>query len=162
MRIARTIGCLLALAAAPTAAFADPPPAPESGGISGLVGARGVQISGQRPAPTIKVVLAEPTLHGDLSADAVREVLAKLQNQVSFCYGKHVIAEPDSKGEATFRMTVGPDGAVSEVAVDASDVAAALVECVQGRLATAVFPANEERAVATVTQPISFQPATPE
>lgn len=98
-------------------------------------------------------LVGEVKVQGALDGMAAKRTLGALKGKLGDCWNRSKPKGPSS-GALTATLTVGADGKVTTIAIDADDVAKAASACVQGLLRGVAFP--PEDAGSTVSATIRF------
>ena len=105
------------------------------------------------------VVFGPPAVRGGLSADIVQRIIRFQKGRFRLCYDQGLRRNPNLRGTASVRFTIGPDGAVASVADAGSQLDdAAVLGCVTNGFRGFSFPRPTDGGVAFVTQAIAFAP----
>lgn len=88
------------------------------------------------------------------------EVVAGMQRGFRHCYDEGLKQDPDMKGSIRVTAKIGPRGDVLSVSSSGSGLSAAVVACLEARVAAAVF-SPPEGGGATVVIPVTFVSVDP-
>jgi Ca-activated chloride channel family protein len=130
------------------------------GRAEGLGGGPSGHGSGSGSTATVAQIVTQPaTVLGSMSKEAIDEAIKRRMTQLRYCYERELLKEPALKkgGKVVIRFTIGADGAVTKVEVQSSTLGSPEVEqCVAGRVANMIFPAQPGGNVSVVSYPLVF------
>jgi hypothetical protein len=94
---------------------------------------------------------------GYLAPDQIKAVFEEHHASFLECYAGGVLRHPGLSGKITLRLSIGEEGAVSELSVAENDVAdCEVVRCIRTHVASIEFPHPEGGSV-TLQYPIALQ-----
>ena len=99
----------------------------------------------------------EAVVQGALDARVIQRVMRMRQAGIRACYEKALQKNPKLKGRVVFKLTIGPTGAVTLVAVQEDTLKDKdAVACMEAQIRRYRFPATEGAGVVQVVYPFVF------
>ena len=151
-----------------------------SGGIGGLIGAKGTQIgsgglgargtglgsggsssgnSGAKGKGGTGRIGGSPVILGALDKSLIDAVIKKHMNQIRYCYQRQLNANPRLAGKVVVKFVIAKDGSVSKASTKTSTLGSAAVEgCINGRFMRFRFPEPKGGGIVIVSYPFIFEP----
>lgn len=121
----------------------------------------GVGFGPNRTTATIRVPTPEETrVSGGLAADVVARYIRRHQNEIRYCYEKHLQQDPNLSGKLAVRFIIDGTGSVAGVATAEDTLQNGRVaDCVHQRIGRWKFPQPAGGVNVVVTFPWIFKPA---
>lgn len=95
---------------------------------------------------------------GGLSREAVRRAVSAHRREIRACYERALIAKPKLKGRVVFKWYISPEGPVTSIHLEDSEVNHPQLEgCVMGVIKGIMFPKAPNGQATTVIYPFMFQ-----
>lgn len=114
----------------------------------------------QRDAAESVALTCPPGASGEIRRDDVQAVVRGNIDLVRGCYEAGLLRDPDVRGQVTIDFTIAPDGRVQASEIAASEVPAAVAECIRFGLLTFRFPPPRCGEV-KVRYPFVLEPSDP-
>lgn len=130
--------------------------------ITGLIGARGTQLS--PPVPTAgeggtATVGSDTIIMGTLDKALIDAVIKRNMNQLRYCYQRELTRDATLAGKITVKFVIAKDGTVSSATTKSTTMANSAVEdCLNGRFMKFQFPEPAGGGIVIVSYPFVFSP----
>jgi Ca-activated chloride channel family protein len=129
-----------------------------SGGFGGGFGVGGA-MGGMRArtAAVPSIVLAQPTVQGDLDKAIIRRYIKRSIQKLSYCYEKELLGHPKLAGTIDTKFVIDENGRVASS--EASGVDPTVSSCVAAVIKDIEFPKAVGGGRVVVNYPFTFKPA---
>ena len=128
-----------------------------TGSGSGLARGSGAGFGG-RGTRVPRVRQAAATVKGAIDKDTIRRIVRSHINEVSHCYNKGLVKDPELKGRVSIQFTIGPTGNVPVAVVQQSSVKDASVgQCIAAAVKRWKFPKPDGGGNVVVTYPFMLE-----
>jgi hypothetical protein len=130
--------------------------------LTGLIGARGTQLS--PPAPTAgeggtATIGNDTIIMGTLDKELIDAVIKRNMNQLRYCYQRELTRNETLAGKITVKFVIAKDGTVSSATTKSTTMANPAVEdCLNGRFMKFQFPEPHGGGIVIVAYPFVFTP----
>ena len=104
--------------------------------------------------PTL--VIAQPTVVGDLDKSLIRRYVKRSTEKIRYCYEKRLLAKPKLEGTVNVHFTISETGSVVASTADGFDDEVGT--CIAGVVKQIEFPSAKGAGVVQVNYPFTFKP----